>query len=231
MRQIAVMLVCIVLAYVCGFAMKPAMAFGRAALPDQNACDAAAIAAAERTGVPSSVLFAISRVESGRQVDGQFAPWPWAVNQAGTGTYFDTPDAAMAHVAQAMALGRTNIDIGCFQINIRWHGDQFSSLSAMFEPKENALYAAQFLLRLYDEFGSWESAIGAYHSRQTGPAAAYLSKVYAHLDTPPTMTTLPAVTPQAPRDNRYPLLQSGQTRGYGSLVATASDHPRIPLFR
>jgi hypothetical protein len=195
-----------------------------------NTCDAAAIRAADRTGVPLPVLLAISRVESGRQVNGQFIAWPWAVNQSGDGSFFDTPDAAINHVAQAMAEGQSNIDIGCFQLNIRWHGDQFASLGSMFEPSENALYAARFLMQLYDEFGTWDAAIGAYHSRQSGAAAAYLSKVAVLLDTvTPEMAVASADPP--PRDNRYPLLQPGQRGRYGSLVVTVSDRPSMPLFR
>ncbi|MFN4154118.1 MAG: transglycosylase SLT domain-containing protein [Paracoccaceae bacterium] len=162
---------------------------------------------------------------------GVLSPWPWAVNQAGAGSFFDTKADAMNHVARAMADGKSNIDVGCFQINIRWHGAEFASLSAMFDPTENAIYAARFLLGLYDEFGSWEGAIGAYHSRNSGAATAYLSKVSAVMTAPSGAPTPRASQQAAARDNRYPLLRPGKAGAHGSLVAAASDRAAIPLFR
>ncbi|MDZ7572794.1 MAG: transglycosylase SLT domain-containing protein [Pseudotabrizicola sp.] len=193
-----------------------------------NPCDNAAAKAAKSSGAPLDVLMAIARVETGRTIGGVFSPWPWAVNQAGTGSFFDTAQDAVVHVSQAMTNGERNIDIGCFQINVRWHGDAFASLDAMFDPNQNASYAAHFLLRLYDEFGTWDGAIGAYHSRQAGAATAYLSKVSGLMAGPPPQ---PIALSTAQRDNRYPLLRSGPSAGNGSLVATRSDLPAIPLFR
>jgi hypothetical protein len=193
-----------------------------------NSCDAAAAKAAQVSGAPLDVLLAIARVETGRTIEGVLSPWPWAVNQAGAGSFFNTAQDAIDHVARAMANGQRNIDIGCFQINLRWHGTQFGSLDAMFDPHQNALYAAQFLLRLYDEFGTWDGAIGAYHSRQSGPATAYLAKVAGLMADP---TPQPVILSTAPRDNRYPLLQSGDAPVNGSLVATTFGNPAIPLFR
>ncbi|MCU0899949.1 MAG: transglycosylase SLT domain-containing protein [Cypionkella sp.] len=207
----------------------PAQARMSREIADQ--CDAAALAASRATGVPDAVLRAISRVETGRSVDGQLAPWPWTVNQAGDGSFFASVDDAMDHVAAAMAEGQRNIDVGCYQINIRWHGEEFASLANMFEPTENALYAARFLLRLYDEFGTWEGAIGAYHSRQAAAAEAYVAKVASHLSGPVEAGAPILIAADTPRDNSYPLFRQGATRGHGSLVSTDFDSPVLPLFR
>jgi hypothetical protein len=128
-------------------------------------CDAAAHRAATETGVPVDLLLAIGRAESGRTVAGRFAPWPWTVNVAGNGRYFADRDAATRHAEAALQGGTTNVDIGCFQINHRWHGRAFASLEDMFDPDANARYAADFLLRLHRDAGTWASAAGAYHSR------------------------------------------------------------------
>jgi hypothetical protein len=196
-----------------------------------NPCDTAARTASAQSGVPVDILMAISRVETGRSRGGALEPWPWTVNEAGAGSFFDSVDAAKDHVRTAMANGKTNIDIGCFQINVRWHGAEFTSLGDMFDPAENAHYAARFLLKLHAEFGGWEGAIGAYHSRQEATATGYLAKVAAVMRQPVTESPPVVVAEDLPRDNRYPLLRPGRTSGFGSLVSTAFDHPVTPLLR
>ena len=64
-----------------------------------------------------------------------------------------------------MAAGRRSFDVGCFQINYHWHGHNFPSLEAMFDPDTGADYAARFLQSLYAERGNWSAAAGAYHSQ------------------------------------------------------------------
>lgn len=232
MRQTATLFLFKVLSLVAGLlAMGVANARASTSHDSQNLCDAAGGRAAQITGVPASVLMAIARVETGRSIGGVLSPWPWAVNQAGSGSYFDSKSDAMDHVSLAMGNGETNIDVGCFQINMRWHGAQFASLEAMFDPAENALYAAHFLLQLYEEFGSWDDAIGAYHSRQSGAATAYLAKVSALMDTTMQMAAPAATVQTVSRDNLYPLLMPGVAGAHGSLVTTLSDRAAVPLFR
>lgn len=194
-------------------------------------CDFAAQRAAQSSGVPVAVLSAIARVETGRSVDGVLSPWPWTVNQAGDGSFFDSIEDATAHVQTAIDAGETNIDIGCFQINLHWHSKAFASLEDMFDPDQNAQYAASYLTRLQEEHGSWEGAIGAYHSRKDARAEAYLEKVTAVIATPtPDLTTYAEAVPVA-RDNRYPLLRGGGGQANGSLVATDTEFNPIPLLR
>ncbi|WP_435256932.1 lytic transglycosylase domain-containing protein [Thioclava sp. FR2] len=183
-----------------------------------DACDQAAMSAAERTGVPARLLMAIARTEAGRQQDGVFSPWPWTVNEAGSGSFFPTRKDAETHVQSALASGSRNIDVGCFQINVRWHGQAFSSVSSMFDPEKNAFYAASFLKQLLQETGSWEGAVGAYHSRLEEAATSYVAKVKEHLDHPAEIaapTIFRAATPL--RTNTYPLLHGGGG-SMGSLV-------------
>jgi hypothetical protein len=208
----------------------PSVAIARTGFGAPNPCDSAAAKAADISGVPVNVLMAISRVETGRTVGGVLTPWPWAVNQAGAGSFFGSAADATDHVLRALAEGHKNIDIGCFQLNIRWHGTEFASLEAMIDPTQNALYAARFLRQLHDEFGTWDGAIGAYHSRQSGAASSYLTKVSALLHTLPT-GPMPDLALSSPvRDNRYPFLRPGKPGGLGSLVASTQDRPATPLF-
>lgn len=139
-----------------------------------NICDAAAIRAARQTGVPTDVLRAITRLETGR--GGGAEPWPWTVNHAGDGTWFKTEDEARSYVFSKVKQGASNLDIGCFQINYRWHSEAFRSLDEMFDPDRNAAYAALFLSQLFAEFGNWTEAAGAYHSRTPEFADRYKAR-------------------------------------------------------
>lgn len=148
------------------------VAFASAA--SANICDSAARNASSVTGVPLDVMQTITRLETGR---GKTAdPWPWTVNHAGNGSWFQSEDEARSFVFSKIKQGESNLDIGCFQINYRWHSSGFRSLDEMFNPETNALYAARFLTQLHQEFGSWTLAAGAYHSRTPQYAERYKAK-------------------------------------------------------
>ncbi|MGO4917878.1 transglycosylase SLT domain-containing protein [Pseudogemmobacter sp. W21_MBD1_M6] len=150
-------------------------------------CEAASITASQEIGVPLSVLTAISLNETGRKHAGEFRPWPWTVNMEGKGMWFDTEDEARAYVYQNYKKGARSFDVGCFQINFRWHGKAFASIDEMFDPRSNAIYAASFLKQLYAEKGNWSDAAGAYHSRTKVYADRYINRfdkirAQGHLD-------------------------------------------------
>ncbi|WP_170575306.1 lytic transglycosylase domain-containing protein [Ruegeria atlantica] len=150
-------------------------------------CDSAARHAAKTEGVPLNVMRAIARVETGRLRDGRLEPWPWTINVEGRGFWFTSEFEAKSYVFNIFKAGKRSFDIGCFQINYRWHGKAFRSIDAMFDPDENATYAARFLKDLYVELGSWPAAVGAYHSRTPSLAKAYSGRfqtVLAQLDQP-----------------------------------------------
>lgn len=200
-------------------------------------CVRAAQAVSQAEGVPLSVLLAIALNETGRRRDGKFRPWPWTVNMEGAGHWFDGPDQALAYAEQEFGRGATSFDIGCFQINYRWHGQHFGSIRAMFNPMANATYAARYLRDLYREKGSWEAAAGAYHSRTPEFAQRYTARFNRFRSTllaaddqelpviaDILMTAADANLPLAelstpsPRVNNFPLLQAGGGAGLGSLV-------------
>jgi hypothetical protein len=126
--------------------------------------------------VPQEVLHAISLTETGRRDGGKLRPWPWAVNREGQGHWFKTRDEALAFAKKSIAEGRKSFDVGCFQINYHWHGANFPSIEAMFEPEAGADYAARFLQDLYSESGSWSRAAGSYHSRTPQYANIYRAR-------------------------------------------------------
>ena len=91
--------------------------------PPALCLDAAEKAAAD-TGVPYEVLVAIATVETGRNDQ----PWPWTVNFGGEGHWYDSAADAANGVDQALRDGATNIDLGCFQLNSRWHAAAFAMI-------------------------------------------------------------------------------------------------------
>ncbi|MGB8813591.1 MAG: transglycosylase SLT domain-containing protein [Paracoccaceae bacterium] len=188
-------------------------------------CEAAAYEAAHLTGVPFEVLKAITLAETGRRsADGQTRSWPWAVNQGGAGQWFETPEEALSYVAEVLDSGLRNVDLGCFQLNHRWHAEGFASLEDMIDPSKNALYAANFLSGLYDQHGDWSKAAGAYHSNTPEYAERYRERfdaLYADLagqDLPPQEE----FAALAPRRNLFPLLRGGGATGNGGSL--------VPLF-
>jgi Transglycosylase SLT domain len=191
-------------------------------------CVDAASKAATRTGVPYDVLMAIALVETGRDEK----PWPWTVNQGGDGRWFDTVEEAEAHVSRAVEEGVTNVDLGCFQLNFRWHATGFTSIADMLDPDQNATYAARFLSAHFDQTGDWADAAAAYHSATPEYAAVYREKfetAYARMggwiipvEPPPEESA-----PEPDRENRFPLLLAGAAGSRGSLVPTTGGGGRL----
>lgn len=185
-------------------------------------CDDAALRAAAETGVPPALMLAITRVETGR--DG--APWPWTLNVDGTGHFYASAAETASAAEAAIAAGASQVDVGCFQLNLQWHGAAFDSLTEMVDPEANARYAARFLSDLYAETGDWRAAAAAYHSRTEERGTAYVARIeaaHAALSAPDMPSTPPATRP-----NRFPLLISGGTGAAGSLVPTLGH--RLPLI-
>lgn len=154
----------------------PALAAGDPADRPAVACEWAAMTAAAEAGVPADILGALTLTETGRRRGGVVRPWAWSVNAEGSGSWFDDPAEALAFAQDRIDRGRPNLDIGCFQLNYRWHGENFPSVVEMFDPLENARYAARFIRDLYAETGDWRRAAGAFHSRTPVHANRYLAR-------------------------------------------------------
>lgn len=129
--------------------------------------------------IPDHLLTAISLVEAGRYDagSGRTSAWPWTVTAEGRGRYFDTKSAAVREVERLRAHGVENIDVGCMQVNLHWHGDAFPSLAEAFDPARNVGYAAEFLTDLRQAEGSWDRAVARYHSQTPRFQVAYAEKV------------------------------------------------------
>lgn len=189
-------------------------------------CINAAQNAAQDIGVPVEVLIALTLTETGRGGPEGMMPWPWAVNLSGESHFPASATDAAELVQHGLDAGLTNIDLGCFQLNWRWHGAHFPSVEAMLDPQSNATYAAEFIAGLYAKTGSWRDAAADYHSQTPEKASVYLARfepILAAL----METDRPEADPP-PRESRYALLQAGVAGSPGSLVPLSGA--ARPLF-
>ena len=155
------------------------------ALTDQERRTAALCEAATKNAefserVPRGLLEAIALKESGRWDDEakRSYPWPWTVTSGGPGEYFATREEALAKVRALRAEGVTNIDVGCMQVNLRYHPHAFDSIEEAFDPALNAAYAGAHLKQLHEDHHSWHRAVERYHSGDPERGAAYREAVY-----------------------------------------------------
>jgi hypothetical protein len=189
-----------------------------------NPCDLAASEAAQHTGVPIAVLRAVTLAETGQSLQGAFLPWPWTIHSQGRGRWFHDANSALIAVESLMSAGEQNIDIGCFQINYRWHSDQFDTIQQMIDPAENALYAAHFLQKLFKETGNWRAAAGAYHSQNSTRSETYLRRLETLYETYLRQPERPNPTPSLPTTSaRFTLPKASApliTRHAQPLLAT-----------
>ena len=166
-----------ILGLVLGLGAIPPLPVSGAAAVD---CRALAEQIEQRDDIPPGLLQAIALAESGRnqgQGDG-FQPWPWAVRSGPDGFYLPTREAALSKVRELQGAGRTNIDVGCMQVNLGYHGTAFASLEDAFDPSLNVGYGALFLRRLWRETGSWAEATGRYHTADPYRGQAYRARVH-----------------------------------------------------
>jgi hypothetical protein len=59
------------------------------------------------------------------------------------------------------------------------HPDAFDSIESAFDPVQNANYAAKFLAELKMGAGSWETAVGNYHSMTPAFGQPYAQMVFS----------------------------------------------------
>lgn len=123
-------------------------------------CEAEIARASRRWDIPIAVLHAVGLTETGRR--GTLSPY--ALNVDGATFFPPTAQAALAKFDEARAGGAKFIDMGCMQINHRFHSGMFASTAQMLEPARNVDYAARFLRQLRAREGSWTLAVARYNA-------------------------------------------------------------------
>ncbi len=130
--------------------------------------------------IKKHLLTTIASIESGRwdEKRQQKLAWPWTINAQGKGYFFNTKAEAVKKARELKAQGITSIDVGCMQINMLYHGQEFASLEEAFDPMHNVEYAAKFLNNLYESNDrDWLKAAMAYHSSIPEKANVYRKKI------------------------------------------------------
>jgi len=139
--------------------------------------------AEQRYRLPRALLVSIALAESGRAIKSlaQLRPWPWTINADGIGLFLESKAAAISWMHD-LAADHSLVDVGCMQVDLHYHPNAFTSMDEAFDPNANADYAARLLVQLYhgDAAGSWDLAVGLYHSHTSSVAAEFRE----HVDLP-----------------------------------------------
>lgn len=156
-----------------------------AVVDDGFICMDATTKAEQKYQIQKYLLTSISTVETGKWSKSaqQKMAWPWTINVRGKGHYYKTKEAAVKAAQNLRKRGINNFDVGCMQINMRFHGKEFASLEDAFDPQKNVEYAAKFLKKLYDRRQDWMKAATDYHSKRPGKAKVYKKKLLASIET------------------------------------------------
>jgi hypothetical protein len=133
--------------------------------------------------IPHKLLAAISLTETGRTVDGSFISWPWSLNVSGKSFIFDNKENTKKFLKEKIDNEINNIDIGCMQINYKYHKKSFEDLNSFLDPEKNVEWAAKFLVSLHNKYKSWNTAISRYHSSNPDRMKKYLLKVHKNWKT------------------------------------------------
>jgi soluble lytic murein transglycosylase-like protein len=105
--------------------------------------------------VPPSLALAVAKQESGLH--------PWAVNVAGRGYIFGTPEEASRLIDRAWGQG-DSFDTGLMQINSYWLRRYGLNPHMLLEPKKNAVMGVWILSREIERFGLTWRAVASYHT-------------------------------------------------------------------
>lgn len=142
-------------------------------------CAAATYSVEHESRIPKSLLTAVSIAESGRwdELNKTNVAWPWTVTSGSNHWYLDSKREAVAHVKEMIRAGERNIDVGCMQVNLYYHGDAFGTLEAAFDPLTNVSYAASYLRKLRTSASDWLTAAGNYHSATPEYHTRYRNKI------------------------------------------------------
>lgn len=133
----------------------------------------------QKLKLPEDTLYAIGLHETSK-IHTSFKAriaWPWTVNYNGKGYYFNNKREAKDFVKSKIRAGDTNMDVGCMQVNLKHHPEAFRSIDHAFTPRYNVAYAANFLVKKYNNLGSWGKAIAHYHSSNPKRGNSYKNKV------------------------------------------------------
>lgn len=129
--------------------------------------------------MPEGILYSVGLTETGRRGSLQ----PWSLNIEGKAKFTQSADDALAAFQDAQRRGAVLIDLGCMQINHHFHGEHFTSVAEMLNPRKNVEYAAKFLAQLHAKHVTWTMAVARYHAGPNNDPAQkrYVCRVISNL--------------------------------------------------
>lgn len=150
-----------------------------AGVDETRLCEREMARAARVHEIPLGILYAVGLTETGQRG----ALHPYALGAEGQTLFARSVTDAVASFEAMRQRGVRLIDLGCMQINYYYHGSNFESVQAMFDPARNVDYAARFLKELRTREGSWTMAVARYNAGPNNDPAQkrYVCHVVANL--------------------------------------------------
>lgn len=136
-------------------------------------------AAAQKSQIDGLLLYSVALAESASGKGGGLAgPSPLAIRAGNDAFYPKTRQEAEATLRSLLAEGRTNIDVGLMQVNLRWHGQRVASPYELLEPSRNLEVATQILYEtLLSSPNDIRTAVGRYHNWEDERGGRYADRV------------------------------------------------------
>ncbi len=143
---------------------------------------AAIHAAALKTGVPETVLFAVACAKSARSDrSSDRSPWPWTLTIVGKTRHYASREEAYAALTEALRLGVTHIDIGLFQVNWRRYQHRLDTPWRALDPTFNSRVAGSILRDKWRQSGNLWAAVGHYQTATPLEASAFREQIGSEL--------------------------------------------------
>lgn len=121
-------------------------------------------------GVNAEVLYAIAMTESKYYLGaGISRPWPWTANVGGKAVFKRNREELSNYLKELLSAGYNRFDVGLMQISWRHHSDKFASVDEAIDPDANLRVGAAYLKSLLNRTGTYEKAVGMYHTGEGGP--------------------------------------------------------------
>lgn len=160
------------------FLLSGFICFVPSSMADSHKCYSAMLATPDHPKISRALMWSLAQVESGRGKGAR--PWPWTINVDGRGYYFKDRDSAARYIARLRGAGVRSFDVGCWQINARWHGHRVRDAVHLLDPDVNSKVAFAYLSELTTQHSELWHAVAAYHAPSDKPRGdAYVERLLA----------------------------------------------------